>query len=44
MYKCSAGNEEDRFGFRREVEANFGIYLLELKIDQFTNSEYTRSA
>lgn len=39
MYRCSAANEEVRFGFRKRSEPNFRVNLLKLKIDQFTDSE-----
>lgn len=40
MLRCSAGDEEDRFGFRREARANFRVNLLELKTDRFTIQKY----
>lgn len=39
MYRCSAGDVEDRFRFKREVKDSFGVNFLELKIDQFTDSK-----
>lgn len=39
MYRCSAGDGEDRFGFKREIQDSFGVNFLELKTDQFTDSK-----
>lgn len=39
MYRCSAGDAEDRFGFKGEGKDSFGVNFLELKIDQFTDSK-----
>lgn len=38
MQQMFSRGEEDRFEYRKEVRANFGVNLLELKTDQLTDS------